>query len=180
MKDFPVINLWFLLFHEKWMTKLQSFVQTQTSALTSVYLCVCYSSDRGDGVQGSIGSDAEVWSRNIVRDGSWDNYHGDTQLLIPLPGLDQLQTTWERLCGKRIHIWIPDRYVAWIKRELYLNNIVLGWWMASLHGTHFETSYNDQGVNVVLGNVQAYVFYVLCWKSSAKKKGKTWENFSNW
>lgn len=36
------------------------------------------------------------------------------------------------------------------------------------HVTHLETSYNNQSVNVVLGNVQAYVFYVLCWKSSAK------------
>lgn len=38
----------------------RNFVQTQAKALTSVYLYVSYSSDRGDGIQGSIGSDAEV------------------------------------------------------------------------------------------------------------------------
>lgn len=40
--------------------------------------------------------------------------------------------------------------------------------MASLHVTHLKTAYNDQSVNIVLGNVQAYVFHVLCWKNSAK------------
>lgn len=40
--------------------------------------------------------------------------------------------------------------------------------MACLHITHLKTSYNDQRMNVVLGNVQAYVFDVLCWKCSVK------------
>lgn len=84
---------------------------------------LCYGSNRGDGVQGRISSDAEVWSRNIVWDGSWNNNHGDTQLLVPLSGLDQLQTTWERLCRKKTHFWITNR----IEQDLYLDNIVLGW-----------------------------------------------------
>lgn len=65
---------------------------------------------------------------------------------------------------KKTNYW----FSACIRRELHLGNIALGWWMENLHVTHLKTSYNDQSVNVELGNVQADVFYVLCWKSSAK------------
>lgn len=57
-----------------------------------MYIC-CFGTYRGDGVEGSVSTDAEVRARNIVGDSGGDNNHGNTHLLVFLSGLNQLQAS---------------------------------------------------------------------------------------
>lgn len=57
-------------------------------------MSVCVSHDQHyihDGVDGCIGSQAEVSARDVVADGGWDDAHGDAQLFVMSPGFKQLQ-----------------------------------------------------------------------------------------
>ena len=45
----------------------------------------------GDSVEGGVGPDAEVGARDVVGHGGRNHDHGDTELLVLLPGGRQLQ-----------------------------------------------------------------------------------------
>lgn len=51
----------------------------------------------GNGVEGGVGTDAEVGARDVVGDGGRDNAQGDAELLKACPALHQLQATRECL-----------------------------------------------------------------------------------
>lgn len=51
----------------------------------------------GDGVEGSVSTDAEVGAGDVVGDGGGDNAQGDAELLEACPALHQLQATHECL-----------------------------------------------------------------------------------
>lgn len=56
-----------------------------------------YGTDRGDGVEGGVSSNAEVGAGDVVGDSGGDDHHGNAQLFILISALHQLQTTHIRL-----------------------------------------------------------------------------------
>lgn len=61
-----------------------------------VYIC-CSTTNRGDGVQGSVSADAKVRARDVVGYGGRDNHNGNAHFLIFLPSLHQLKASNIRL-----------------------------------------------------------------------------------
>lgn len=126
--------------------------------------CVCCISNRGDGVKGGVGSNAEVWAGHIVRYSSRNDHHGNTQLFILPSALNHLQCTWK--CLKRGILMWPEQNMDRMRSEqdmdiiLYSIDIVL--YIISLHFiTCLKTPNDDQSMNIVLSNIQADLLHVL-------------------
>lgn len=78
-------------------------------------MCICcLGTYRGDGVEGSVGANAEVRARNVVGDGGGDNYHGNAHLLVFLSGLNQLQASNISLqSGEKMEINLFQCFSCW-------------------------------------------------------------------
>lgn len=132
----------------------------------------CLNTHRGDGVEGSVGTDAKVRARDVVGDSGRDDHHRNAHLLIFFSCLNHLQAS-------NVGLWQENRrkllcLLRHVNREY--RSLFHYYYYSDNKGnnllSYFKTTNDHQSMNVKLGNVLADFLQEFAWKSSLRKADK--------
>lgn len=126
----------------------RSKLHDSSEQFAQIYLHSC--------VDSSVCAQTEVGARDVVADGSWDDTHGDAELIVVTAGLVQLQNSFISLSKRQtddLNSHSSTSPAQWFWRE----------W------TYLKSSNNEQSGDAVFGDVIYDLLNVCCRTGSEER-----------